>query len=164
MDQNKEKSLNQETLKSSNQLSKAENLKTTEMLPGQPHGETIRQVVENAEFNETVEEKAFSEKGKSVYHGGGTSGKPAQAPATIMAAPSVDVMIKQTVEAVQNELKKNEQEMRAMLKNKKTSYYQINNQAQRIRFLNGILLQLSRAARLAEEFIVGLWKQYVKKV
>lgn len=83
---------------------------------------------------------------------------------SISAQPSIQEMIKQTVEAIESELKLNEVEMKSLMRNQKTPLYLINDKAKKIRFLNGILSQLKRAAQLAEDFIVGLWKQYVNRV
>lgn len=93
----------------------------------------------------------------------GSDSKPV-IPATVFAQPAISDMIKQTVIAIETELKKNEVEMKSLMRSNKTSFYLINDKAKQIRFLNGILLHLKKAARVAEDFIVGLWKQYVKRV
>ena len=148
------------------QMSPSEKTETLEGLSTEKQTDQIRSVVENAgesaAENSSEDNQPFSEKAKNDYSGNASMvKKPVVKVST--AVPTIDVMIKETVEAVRQELKKNEAEMKTMLRNKKTTYYQINNQAKKIRFLNGILTQLKRAARLAEEFVVGLWRQYVKK-
>ena len=77
--------------------------------------------------------------------------------------PPVDTMIKETMEAIEAELKKTEAEVRVMRKDKNLSPYVLNDKVKRIRFLNGLMSQLKRAAKMAEDYVVGLWKQYVGK-
>ena len=126
--------------------------------------EQVRSVVANVSENAAEDNKTFSEKGKIVSSGNGAVGTSTIANIGASSAPSIEVMIKETVEAVRKELKRNEAEMKSMLRNKRIPYYQINDKAKKIRFLNGVLVQLKRAAKLAEEFVIGLWKQYVKKI
>lgn len=126
--------------------------------------ERIREVVETVEGRDE-EAGLYDEKARRTSSTTPLQSKAATVQATSVAAmPSIDEMIRQTVVAVEEELKKNEMEMKAMLRNRNTPYFVINTQAQRIRFLNNLLSKLKRAARLAEEFIVGLWKQYVRKI
>jgi predicted nucleic acid-binding Zn-ribbon protein len=73
-------------------------------------------------------------------------------------------MIHQTVEAIEKQLKKKEEQIRIMEKRKSTKYYDLNNAAREIRFLNSLLYKLKNAARQATDFIVNLWKQYVSKI
>jgi len=84
-------------------------------------------------------------------------------PAQITVLPSIDQMILQTEKAIEDELRKTEVEVKVLLKNKKSSVYDINDKIKRIRFLHGLLAELKKAAKVAEEFIVGLWKEFVKK-
>ena len=77
--------------------------------------------------------------------------------------PPVEVMIKETVVAIEAELKKTEDEVKLMMKKKGSSPFELNDKVKRIRFLNGVLSQLKKAAKLAEDFVLGLWKQYVSK-
>lgn len=83
--------------------------------------------------------------------------------ASVKQLPPVDVMIKETVEAIETELKKTEEEVRTMMRNKNSSAYVLNDKVKKIRFLNGLLSELKRAAKMAEEYVVGLWKQFVGK-
>jgi hypothetical protein len=77
--------------------------------------------------------------------------------------PSVEVMIKQTSEAIEAELLKKVEETERMRKSKKYTNSQLNESVKQIRYLNGILAALKNAAKLAEDFVIGLWKQFVKK-
>jgi hypothetical protein len=135
-----------------------------EMLEHGQEKERIREVVETVESRDE-EAGLYDEKARQASTTAQFQSKAATVTATSIATtPPIEEMIRQTVVAVKDELKKNEKEMKEMLKNRKTPYFVINTQAQKIRFLNNLLNQLKRAAKLAEEFIVGLWKQYVRKV
>ncbi len=81
---------------------------------------------------------------------------------TITSVPPIDEMIRQTVEAINMELKQTKEEVNRLI-SKKASPYDINAKVMKIRFLNNLLSELKRAAKLAEEYVVNLWKQYVKK-
>lgn len=118
---------------------------------------------ENAEVLVNGEVTEDEKKGKAVYNGGSAANvtKPTSK-ATSTSAPTIEVMIKETVTAIQDELKVREGEVKSLSK-KNAQAYEINEAAKRIRFLNGLLYQLNRAAKLAEEFVVGLWKQFVRK-
>lgn len=91
---------------------------------------------------------------------GGTQGS---ATIKVKQMPPVDVMITETVSAIEKELMKTEDEIKTLLKNKNTPPNELNDKVMRVRSLNGLLMKLKEAAKLAEEFVVGLWKQYVRK-
>ena len=78
--------------------------------------------------------------------------------------PSVDEMIKQTLIAIEFELKKKEQEVKSLMSKNSTKPVDLNNATRDLRLLYNILYQLKNAARQASDFIVNLWKQYVNKV
>jgi hypothetical protein len=67
------------------------------------------------------------------------------------------------VVAIKDELKNTESEVEMMIRAKKTSPHALNNKVRRIRFLNDLLGQLKRTAKLAEDFVIGLWKQFSGK-
>lgn len=102
-------------------------------------------------------------KAKDAYNGSVSAGGKADGKAAIMALPNIEVMIEQTVTAIENELKVREVEVKVLIRNRNATPYQVNDLVIRIRFLNGLLHQLKRAAKLAEEFVAGLWKQFVGK-
>ena len=118
-------------------------------------------------LSEGIEEDGvFSEDGKkapgdSTAGGKGDVGRSAKS--KIKALPSIEVMIEQTVMAIKNELKNTESEVKMMIRSKKTSPHMLNNKVRRIRFLNDLLGQLKRTAKLAEDFVIGLWKQFSGK-
>lgn len=129
-----------------------------------------KQIIENLPGIEDGNEQEVGQydENNRAYKGTGLTGakvsenKPGST--QIYQQPPIEEMIRETVKAIEFELKKNENEMLSMMRDRKISPYLINDKAKKIRFLNGILSQLKRAARLAEDFIVGLWKQYVKRV
>lgn len=129
-----------------------------------PHGEETKKMVEQVtEMAEQGEESAGFDEKQASYKGTGGGKALTSSASQVFVQPPISEMIRQTVEAIEMEMAKNEKEMKAMMKNKAFSYYQINDKARQIRFLNGLLSELRRAARLAEDFIVSMWKQYVKK-
>lgn len=115
------------------------------------------QVEEGGAFSET--EKKPADQG--VQSSGGKQ-KMATGSA-VKQLPPVEVMIRQTVEAIESELKNTENEVKAMIKSKKASPQVLNDKVRRIRFLNGLMSQMKKAAKMAEDFIVNLWKQFVGK-
>ncbi len=109
-------------------------------------------------------EKAENEaKDKGVYSGSGQSGGKSQNVVTVSALPKIDVMISQTVLAIENELKVKEDEVNVLIKKKDAAPYEVNDLVRRIRFLNGLLSELKRAVKLAEDYVISLWKQFVNK-
>jgi hypothetical protein len=105
------------------------------------------------------EKKAVGEQG-----GAASTATRVQQGASVSAMPPIEEMIQQTVAAIEVELQKTTDEMKLLLKNKASTPYLINDKVRRIRFLNSLISELHRAAKVAEEFVVGLWKQYVRKV
>ncbi|MGL5831353.1 MAG: hypothetical protein ACRCZE_04365 [Candidatus Altimarinota bacterium] len=81
----------------------------------------------------------------------------------VKALPPVEVMIQETAKAIEAELERMVEENERMRKSKKYSNSQLNESVKQIRHLNGLLMVLKNAAKLAEDFIIGLWKQFVKK-
>jgi hypothetical protein len=137
-----------------------------EKLDVDSHAIDVVEGVESAESSE--DESVFDEKQKKYVQ---KQNKQAPVPgdatsraASVAAAPSIENMVKQTVMAIEEELKKTEIEVKRLIKNKSSSPHTINEKVIRIRFLNGLLSKLQRAAKLTQDFIVGLWKQYVKKM
>lgn len=123
-------------------------------------------VVNSIEVSEDNEDGGqFKEEESKYVHGGSVKQNSfAKGTSTVSTPPPIEQMIQQTVEAIEKELREEEGEMKELIKNKKSDVYEINNKVIRIRFLNGLLIKLKRAAKLTEDFIVGLWKQYVKKM
>lgn len=80
----------------------------------------------------------------------------------IKAVPSVLEMKAQTIAAIEIELAKTQQEIKEALSSKVVPF-ELNEKVRRARFLNGILGELKRAVRLAEDFVKNLWKQYVQE-
>lgn len=109
----------------------------------------------------------FSEQNKQVQdQNGGTQkkiGGVTPKVASVSAIPTVDVMIKETLEAIDVELKKTEEEIRILMRTRDASMYVLNDKVKKARFLYGLVLQLKRAAKLAEDYVLGLWKQFVRK-
>lgn len=120
-------------------------------------------------LNEDSEEGgSFDEKDETVQEQGSGSTTKTQRSQTdgktaIKALPSVNTMIQETVAAIEEELTKTEKEIKVLMKDKNPSPFILNDKVKRMRFLNGVLLQLKRAAKVAEEYIIGLWKQFVGK-
>jgi hypothetical protein len=83
--------------------------------------------------------------------------------AQVKALPAVEVMIQETAVAIEAELERRVEETERMRKSKKYSNSELNESVKQIRHLNGLLVLLKNAAKLAEDFVVGLWKQFVKK-
>ncbi|MCC7432741.1 hypothetical protein IT412_04420 [Candidatus Peregrinibacteria bacterium] len=111
--------------------------------------------------NGGFKEEAKGVKDYSLKTGGQSSGNASVANAK--GLPTIENMIKQTVVAVELQLKIEEEQIKVLIKNKKATPYQINEQAKKIRILNGILGKLKNVAKLAEDFVIGLWKQYARK-
>jgi hypothetical protein len=78
--------------------------------------------------------------------------------------PAIETMIQQTVEAVELQLKFEEKEFKKLLREKQASPYLLNEKIKQIRVLDNLRLKLKKAVKLAEDYVIGLWKQYVKKV
>lgn len=95
--------------------------------------------------------------------GSGQSANDQAKVAQVKALPSVEVMIKETASAIEAELEKRVEETERMRKSNKYSNSELNDSVKQIRHLNGLLVLLKNAAKLAEDFVVGLWKQFVKK-
>jgi|GEM_PF-5925176 len=116
-------------------------------------------------LSEGVEEDGvFSEEGKKAASDSAAGGKKdyrGSVKVVTKAMPSIEVMIEQTVLAIKEELNTAESEVKQMIKGKKTSPHLLNNKVKRIRFLNDLLGQLKRTAKLAEDFVIGLWKQFL---
>lgn len=96
--------------------------------------------------------------------GGGQAAKTQAKVQQVKALPSVEVMIQQTSEAIEAELQKRVEETERMRKSKKYTNNELNESVKQIRHLNSLLIALRNVAKLAEDFVVGLWKQFVKKV
>lgn len=111
--------------------------------------------------NGGFKEEAKGVKDYSLKAGSQSSGN--SSVANVKSLPTIENMIKQTLVAVELQLKIEEEQIKVMIKNKKTTPYQMNEQAKKLRILNGILGKLKNAAKLAEDFVVALWKQYVRK-
>lgn len=105
------------------------------------------------------EEKKSTDQGSSAQ----SAAQKAQIAASVKQLPPVEIMIRQTVEAIEMELKNTQDEVKTLMRDKKSSPYALNDKVRRIRFLNGLLSQMKRAAKMAEEFVVNLWKQFVGK-
>jgi hypothetical protein len=131
------------------------------------HGEVkeaAKNIVDVVETGGEDEGTGFKEKeGQDQAQSGSSAASTAQNTTAIAVMPPIEEMIKQTVAAIELELQKTKEEMNILLKDKAASPYTINDKVKRIRFLNGLIADLKRAAKMAEEYIVGLWKQYVKK-
>lgn len=126
--------------------------------------EGVNSLNENADVFTNGE---VAEKNKAIGENNGSSAaiQATTATATAIAQlPSVEMMIKQTVEAIENELKTKEKEMKIMSKRKGTKPIDLNKAAIEIRFLNGLLSKLKSAAKQASDFVISLWKQYVGKI
>lgn len=121
-------------------------------------------VVKSVEISEANDEGHGFTEDDTKYSQNTHVGRGTNITARVYTPPPIDQMIKQTVEAIEQQLREEEGEMKELIKNKKSAAYEINNKVIRIRFLNGLLSKLKRAAKLTEDFIVGLWKQYVKKM
>lgn len=113
---------------------------------------------ESGQFSE--DEKR--DKGTYIQNGASAQAKTSLS-SSVKQLPPVETMIQQTVEAIQDELQKTEDEIKALKKDSQAKPYLLNDKVARVRLLNGFLTELKRAARLAEEFVVNLWKQFVKK-
>ncbi len=132
------------------------------------HGEVKETAKSIVDVADTVSEEGASQftEDESRYQGNQQiqpGNGSAQIQTAVSVLPPIEEMIKQTVAAIEIELKQTKEEMTELLKDKKASPYTINDKVKRIRFLTGLMADLRRAAKHAEEFIVSLWKQYVKK-
>jgi len=118
---------------------------------------------ENAEILSSGKVSEKERNARDVSNGTVAVGSSTKGDSVIIEMPKIEVMIEQTVAAIENELKIKGDEVTAMIRNNRSTPYEVNDLVRRIRFLNGLLFQLKRAAKLAEEFITGLWKQFVGK-
>ena len=121
------------------------------------------------ESNEDV--GVFSEEQKKVGEQSGSTQKDGRTSATnlstVKEALPVETMIKQTIEAIEVELKNTEEEIRILRKTRDASMFVLNDKVKRVRFLNNLVTmlrdELKRAAKLAEDYVKGLWNQFVNK-
>ena len=157
-----------------NALKLGSNLDAQEALrPGLKGPETAKEVVEAKEsiarnIDQAAEEAAegqFSEQNKK------DSGKYTAQPANdnavkvetrVKAIPTVAEMKVQTITAIEEELAKTQQEIKEALSSKIVPF-ELNEKVRKARFLNGLLGELRRAVKLAEDFVINLWKQYVQE-
>lgn len=72
-------------------------------------------------------------------------------------------MVKETENAIKQELEMLEREIKNYKKNQNVSVFDFNNKIKRLRFLNQILYNLKHLFRATEDYIINLWKQFVKK-
>jgi hypothetical protein len=116
----------------------------------------------NTETLPSGEVSEDEKKAKGVYSGAVTSAGRGVGEITVVELPKIEVMIEQTMLAIENELKEKQAEVNVLMK-KNASPYEVNDLVRKIRFLNSLLYRLKRAAKLAEEYVVALWKQFVGK-
>lgn len=76
---------------------------------------------------------------------------------------TVSQMVKETENAIKQELEMLEREIKNYKKNQNVSVFDFNNKIKRLRFLNQILYNLKHLFRATEDYIINLWKQFVKK-
>jgi hypothetical protein len=119
----------------------------------------IDQLGENSEEGQVIGGKAENAK----ESGGQTASQVRSQTTQIRQLPAVDIMIRETLEAIEVELKKTEDEIKILLKTKNASMQILNEKVKRARFLHGLIEGLKKAAKQAEDYIVGLWRQYVAK-
>ncbi len=132
---------------------------------------TSTEVVEAKEsiarnIDQTAEDSAegqFSENNKkdSGKYNQAANDNAVKAEARVKTLPSVSVMKEQTITAIEQELAKTQQEIEQALSSKVVPF-ELNEKVRRARFLNGLLGELKRAVKLAEDFVMNLWKQYVQ--
>lgn len=108
----------------------------------------------------------FSEKNssKAGENKGGASGQARKTlkRAVVKDLPTIEIMMGQTVTAIKVELNSVEKEIKVMMKSKNKPHL-LNDKVKRARVLAGLLQQLQRAAKVAEDFVIGLWKQFCQK-
>lgn len=134
--------------------------------------ETSKEVVEAKEsiarnIDQTAEDSAegqFSENNKkdSGRYTQAANDNAVKIEANVKTLPSVSVMKEQTIIAIEEELAKTQQEIKEALSSKVVPF-ELNEKVRRARFLNGLLGELKRAVKLAEDFVMNLWKQYVQE-
>lgn len=156
-----------------NALKLGNNADVQEINPGVKTPETAREVIEAKESiarnidqaAEDASEGQFSEQNKKdsgKYTTQAANDNAVSVDTRVKALPSVAVMKEQTITAIEAELARTQEEIKAALSSKIVPF-ELNEKVRRARFLNGLLGELKRAVKLAEDFVVNLWKQYVQE-
>lgn len=157
-----------------NALKLGSNLDTQEQLKPDLKGpESAKEVVEAKEsiarnIDQAAEEASegqFSEQNKKdsgKYTSQAANDNAVKIESRVKALPSVAEMKVQTITAIEAELAKTQQEIKDALASKIVPF-ELNEKVRKARFLNGLLGELKRAVKLAEDFVINLWKQYVQE-
>ncbi len=126
--------------------------------------ETVESLDESGEAFTTGEVGEKEKGGKEGYQGGGSGSGASSDQSRSKAAPSDDVLIEQTIRAIDVKIAAVLKETTKLRKSNNSSPIKINALVIEARNLTQLKYKLKNASNLARDYLVGLWNQYVRGV